>query len=186
MDKETLRKFKLKLALTTGLFAATTVPGLAQNNISQDDTRTTTENVNSNFTERETPDGKITYICREDGSVSISGKGLNINPYLLTPKVEKLPNGNYKCGSCIAPDRNVINSENNLLRSLITQHLVYRDLLRIQAEGGTLNPTEKSFLDVHPQNLAREGISINKKGYLVQKNPENKITKSSRDMAQLY
>ena len=118
-------------------------------------------------------DGNISYYT-DKGIFHISGSfSGNINH--LMPQLYQTSDGKYTCGSLSGSDRDfLMQSERIIVRDLAKQHLVYKDILKRQENGDRLLPAEKDFVQVFFKDLAKEGLSIDTKGNLKQKDPRYK------------
>ena len=94
-----------------------------------------------------------------DGSISLDTNR-------LLPEVQKLPNGNYRCGTAVSANMGFARSIEALrIRQAAMQQLVYQDLNRRMNEGENLGQAERNFMAAHPA-MKKYGLAVDRNGKL--------------------
>lgn len=122
--------------------------------------------------------GNISYYT-DKGELHISGN-LSRNVNHLLPQLYRSSDGTYECGSSVGYDKDfVMKAEHAVVKNLAMEHLVYKDIMQRKEKGGSLLSAEQDFVQSFSERLADEGLSIDAKGNLKQKDPRYKNTLSN-------
>ncbi len=112
----------------------------------------------------------IRYAFTSNGKLLIDGS-ISLDTGPLLPEVQKLPNGNYRCGTSVSADMGLArNIESLHIRQTAMQQLVYQDLNRRQNEGEKLGQAEYNFMATHPATMKKYGLAVDRNGKLQKQN----------------
>lgn len=118
-------------------------------------------------------DENISYYA-DKGKLHISGSSSGNFNHLI-PQLYKTSDGLYRCGSSVGDDKDfVLQTERFIIKNLATEHLVYKDILHRQKSGETLRADEQDFVQKFSERLSAEGLHIDDKYNLKQKDPRYK------------
>ena len=108
----------------------------------------------------------VRYAFAPNGRVLIDGS-ISLDTNRLLPEVQKLPNGNYRCGTAVSANMSFARSIEALrIRQTAMQQLVYQDLNRRLSEGENLGQAERNFMAAHPAAMKKYGLAVDRNGKL--------------------
>lgn len=108
----------------------------------------------------------VRYAFAPNGRVLIDGS-ISLDTNRLLPEVQKLPNGNYRCGTVVSANMSFARSIEALrIRQTAMQQLVYQDLNRRLSEGENLGQAERNFMAAHPAAMKKYGLAVDRNGKL--------------------
>lgn len=125
------------------------------------------------FTKIRNENATLEYACFNQGEIIIKGTSA-VNTNTLLPNVYQDNLGGFRCGASLGPDAStVIKKEKLALQDLVLRNEVYKHL----ATKETLTPAEQSFVAGFPAQLPKHGLSVDKKGNLIQKDYIERLQK---------
>ena len=108
----------------------------------------------------------VRYAFAPNGRLLIDGS-ISLDTNRLLPEVQKLPNGNYRCGTAVSANMGFARSIEALrIRQAAMQQLVYQDLNRRMNEGENLGQAERNFMAAHPAAMKKYGLAVDRNGKL--------------------
>lgn len=111
---------------------------------------------------------KFNYAFTEKGLVTDAT--VSLHTQRLLPEIYEDGKGIYRCGTQRGKNFSLVKMlEEQAIRNLAVQEVIYQDLTHRAGEGEILGKQEQAFMQNHPENMKKHGLYTNKSGKLQQK-----------------
>ena len=111
---------------------------------------------------------KVNYAFTEKGLVTDATGSLHTQR--LLPEIYEDGKGIYRCGTQRGKNFSLVKMlEEQAIRNLAVQEVIYQDLTHRAGEGEILGKQEQAFMQNHPENMKKHGLYTDKSGKLQQK-----------------
>lgn len=111
---------------------------------------------------------KVNYAFTEKGLVTDAT--VSLHTQRLLPEIYEDGKGIYRCGTQRGKNFSLVKMlEEQAIRNLAVQEVIYQDLTHQAGEGEILGKQEQAFMQNHPENMKKHGLYTDKSGKLQQK-----------------